>query len=39
MLQLLGAGFYIVVVDSLANSSKLTGEQAFRNLTFHKVID
>jgi UDP-glucose 4-epimerase len=47
VLQLLGAGFRAVVVDSLANSSELSlhrvaalvGEQAARNLAFHKVTD
>ncbi|GJM99077.1 hypothetical protein PR202_ga16142 [Eleusine coracana subsp. coracana] len=45
VLQLLGAGFRAVVVDSLANSSELAlrrvaalaGEQAAKNLAFHKV--
>ena len=46
VLQLLTAGFRVVVVDSLANSSEialrrvraLAGDHA-RNLAFHKVID
>jgi UDP-glucose 4-epimerase len=47
VLQLLRAGFRAIVVDSIANSSELAlrrvaalaGEQAARNLAFHKVID
>jgi UDP-glucose 4-epimerase len=47
VLQLLRVGFRAVVVDSIANSSELAlrhvaalaGEQAARNLAFHKVID